>query len=161
VKKTRILFVCLGNICRSPAAEGILKHRVEERGLADSFYIDSAGTGGWHVEELPDARMMLHGARRGYAFTSRARQFSPRTDFAAFDMIIGMDDQNVADLQAMASTDEERAKIHRMIDFCHHFPGHAGIPDPYHAGAAGFELVLDLLEDGVEWLIAYVEQTKL
>ena len=134
-----------------------MKHHVRERGEEHLFYIDSAGIGGWHTGELADARMRGHAARRGYELTSRARKFYPEADFPAFDMIIGMDDQNIRDLQEMATTGAEREKIYKMTDFCTRHPGYTTVPDPYYGGDAGFELVLDLLEDGVEGLFAYIE----
>ncbi|MDR2130461.1 MAG: low molecular weight phosphotyrosine protein phosphatase [Odoribacteraceae bacterium] len=154
--KKSILFVCLGNICRSPAAEAILKRHVEERGLAGFIRVDSAGTGGWHIGELPDARMRHHAATRGYTVDSRVRRFDPATDFAAFDLIIGMDEQNIRDLRDMASTDEERAKIHRAIGYCRRFTGDTEVPDPYFDGAEGFEHVLDLLEDATGGLLDHL-----
>ena len=97
-KKFRVLFVCLGNICRSPAAEGVLRHLAGQRGLQDRVEVDSAGTGDWHCGDLPDARMRQHAARRGYDLSSRARQVRPE-DFAAFDLILVMDRQNRQDLR--------------------------------------------------------------
>ncbi|MDR0765938.1 MAG: low molecular weight phosphotyrosine protein phosphatase [Odoribacteraceae bacterium] len=154
--KTRILFVCLGNICRSPLAEAIMKRRLEERGLSGTILVDSAGTGGWHVGELPDERARRHGASRGYTVDSRARQFDPDTDFDAFDMVIGMDEQNVRDLYSMANSERDREKVHRATAFCRCHPGHAGVPDPYFGGSSGFELVVDMLEDVAEGILEHL-----
>lgn len=151
--KKRILFICLGNICRSPSAEAIMKHYVRERGLDDLFYIDSAGISGYHSGDTADERMQRHAIRRGYELTSLSRQFYPDADFAGFDMIIGMDDQNVRDLRRMANTGEERDKVYKMTDFCHRFSYRDSVPDPYYGGDTGFELVLDLLEDAIEGLL--------
>ena len=130
-----------------------MKKRVRERGAEDLFYVDSAGIGGWHVGDSADRRMMAHAARRGYELTHRARKFYPDADFESFDMIVGMDGQNVCDLLSMATTEEERAKVCRMTDFCRRFAHWDEVPDPYYGGDAGFELVLDLLEDAVDGLL--------
>lgn len=142
----------MGNICRSPAAEAIMKAKVAEAGLSDIFIIDSAGTYGGHSGDMPDRRMQKHAAARGYVLDSRARHFYASADFADFDIIIGMDDRNVADLQRLALTGEERKKICKMTDFCRKFDC-TEVPDPYYGGERGFDLVLDLLEDGVEGLL--------
>lgn len=130
-----------------------MKQRARERGLEGTIIADSAGTGGWHVGELPDERARRHGAARGYAVNSRARQFDPDADFAAFDLIVGMDEQNVRDLERMASRPGEREKVRRATDFCRSFRRHAGVPDPYFGGASGFELVMDMLEETAEGIL--------
>ena len=147
--KIRILFVCLGNICRSPAAQGIFQARVDSAGDAARFEIDSAGTGGWHIGDLPDHRMRVHASRRGYDLTHRARQFKA-TDFDDFDLIVAMDGSNRYDLLAAARTVDDRKKIIMMGDFITRNPRFDHIPDPYYEGSEGFELVLDLLEDASE-----------
>ena len=151
-----ILFVCLGNICRSPAAEGIMKHQLEINGLTDKVFVDSAGIGGWHVGDLPDARMRVHGSRRGYDFCSRARQIK-RADFDRFDLIIVMDDDNYDHVCSLARNEDDRAKVHLMTEYLNRFKGRRSVPDPYYGGDAGFELVLDLLEDGCERLIELIK----
>lgn len=151
-KKHKILFVCLGNICRSPSAEGIMKHLVEKAGRTDEFLIDSAGILSCHQGELPDARMRAHASRRGYDLTHRSRPV--RTDdFYRFDLIIGMDNRNVGDLRGRAPSPAEATKIHRMAEFCTRFAGAGHVPDPYYGGAEGFEYVLDLLEDACVGLL--------
>lgn len=150
--RTSVLFVCLGNICRSPAAEGIMRHLVKEKLLDDDIQIDSAGVGAWHVGELPDRRMRSHGAAHGYDFCSRARQIR-REDLQLFDYIIVMDRENFHDVTALASTDEERGKVRMMTDFCRQHPGHDVVPDPYYGGDRGFELVIELLEDACSGLL--------
>lgn len=146
-KKHRVLFVCLGNICRSPAADGILNEIVEEEGDADNWEIDSAGTYGGHSGQLPDRRMRVHAERRGHHLTHRARRVT-ETDFSRFDTIIAMDDANYHDLRRMAPTADDADKVKRMIDFVDLSTRYDHIPDPYYEGAEGFELVLDMLENG-------------
>ncbi len=150
-RKYKILFVCLGNICRSPAAEGVMRHMLKNRGLEAQVEIDSAGTYAGHSGELPDPRMRSHAARRGYLLTHRSRPVS-NDDFYYYDLVIGMDDMNIENLQRMAPDTDSLSKIHRMTDYCRHYM-HDHIPDPYYSGADGFELVLTLLEDGCEGLI--------
>lgn len=151
-KKTRLLFVCLGNICRSPAAEGIMQTLVDKNGLQDIIEVDSAGTSGWHEGDLPDERMRAHGERRGYDFSSLARKFS-KSDFENFDYIIVMDNNNYNNVKSMASNKEQEEKIKKMTEFSIQFKHHNEIPDPYYGGSTGFELVLDLLEDACEGLM--------
>lgn len=149
--KTKILFVCLGNICRSPSAEAIMKHLVAEAGLQDKIYVDSAGILDYHEGELPDNRMRHHAKRRGYDLSSRSRPVKMK-DFFDFDLIIGMDDNNISRLTQMAPDLDSKNKIHRMVAFSSRFqPDH--IPDPYYGGDSGFELVLDLLEDACQGLL--------
>lgn len=148
----RILFVCLGNICRSPGAEAIMKAIVKREGKEQEFYIDSAGLYSGHAGSLPDERMRLHAGKRGYSLDSRARTFYPSADFEAFDLIVGMDRQNVAALRSMAVNGSEKAKVHKMTDFCRKSTAYREVPDPYYEGPEGFELVLNLLEDAVEGL---------
>lgn len=150
-KKYKILFVCLGNICRSPAAEGILKKMIEGQGLVDKVVVDSAGTSGYHDGDLPDHRMRKHGARRGYKFDSISRKFMAN-DFDRFDMIIAMDDSNYHNIMRLSPDLESEKKVYRMVDFSQKYM-HDHIPDPYYSGADGFELVLDLLEDACEGLL--------
>lgn len=156
-KKIRLLFVCLGNICRSPAAEGIMASIIKKNDLQDMIEVDSAGTSGWHEGELPDERMRLHGERRGYDFCSRARKFR-RSDFDDFDYILVMDRQNFANVRAMATGQEQTDKIHMMTEFSRQYTHHDHIPDPYYGGTSGFELVLDLLEDACEGLLQTIKK---
>ena len=149
--KTKILFVCLGNICRSPSAEGIMKKMLKERGLENQFHIDSAGILNYHEGELPDSRMRAHAIQRGYDLNSRSRPVR-YDDFSDFDLIIGMDDRNISDLKKLAPDSNSLEKIHRMTDYCLNFDiDH--VPDPYYGGAEGFKLILDILEDACEGLI--------
>ncbi|MEZ3519286.1 MAG: low molecular weight phosphotyrosine protein phosphatase [Muribaculaceae bacterium] len=148
-KKIKVLFVCLGNICRSPAAEGIFRQIVENRGVADRFEIDSAGLYAGHAGELPDRRMRVHAFQRGYNLTHRSRPVKT-SDFEEFDLILSMDDANYTRLRALAPSPEMEAKVARTTDFCRRHPGADHVPDPYYDGAEGFEIVLDLLEDACE-----------
>ena len=151
-EKYKILFVCLGNICRSSSAEGVMRHLVEEAGVADRFVIDSAGILSYHQGELPDPRMRAHAIRRGYDLTHRSRPV--RTgDFYDFDLIVGMDDRNIEDLKERAPSVEAERKICRMTDFCTRYTQADHVPDPYYGGAEGFEYVLDLLEDACVGLL--------
>lgn len=152
-KKYRLLFICLGNICRSPAAEGIMRAVVASHGLNDSFEIDSAGIGSWHVGQLPDRRMREAGLAHGYRFDSRARQFSA-ADFDRFDLIVTMDEENYEDVVSKARSEADRQKVRPMRDFFRHHPEATCVPDPYYGGARGFDKVIELLEDGCEGLLA-------
>ncbi|MDR0757772.1 MAG: low molecular weight phosphotyrosine protein phosphatase [Tannerella sp.] len=151
MEKLKILFVCMGNICRSPAAEGILKKKVHEAGLDDRFEIDSAGMYGYHEGELPNPRMRKQASARGYELTSRSR--TVRTDdFYRFDRIVGMDDVNIHYLMSMAPDDSSRQKICCMTDFCRiHRADH--VPDPYYGDSSDFDHVLDLLEDACDGIV--------
>jgi len=155
---TSILFVCLGNICRSPMAEGVFRKILEREKATERFEIDSAGLLGYHQGELPDSRMRFFAGKRGYSLTHRSRQFK-RADFDRFDLIIGMDDQNIAGLKQLAMTLEEDAKIYRMTDFCRNIQA-THVPDPYYGGDQGFENVIDLLEDACEGLFEEIGKTN-
>jgi protein-tyrosine phosphatase len=144
-----ILFVCMGNICRSPAAEGVFRKAVAEAGRAAEFEIDSAGTHGYHVGYAPDPRMKAAAKRRGYQLDSTARLLAPE-DFHRFDLIVAMDDDNYANISAM--NPGGRARIVRMCDYCATQQANE-VPDPYYGGAAGFERVLDILEDACATLL--------
>lgn len=148
----RILFVCLGNICRSPCAEGVMKHLVAEQGLSESYSIDSAGTGDWHAGQLADPRMRRAALALGYPLTSIARQVRAPLDFDSFDHIVAMDRQNLHDLQALARHDADLAKLSLMTDYCTRYDL-AGVPDPYFGGDEGFTDVIHILEDGCAELL--------
>ena len=146
IRHPRVLFVCLGNICRSPAAEGMMLSVLQEK-HAHGWTVDSAGTGNYHIGDLPDPRMRAHARRRGLELTHRCRQVR-EADFDRFDLIIGMDDSNIARLRALAPTPENELKVLPMallLSDKRHFDH---IPDPYYEGAEGFETVLDLLDEG-------------
>lgn len=150
--KKRILFVCLGNICRSPAAQGIMQSYIDEKKLQNQFEIDSAGLYGGHAGDLPDYRMRQHARKRGYNLNHISRPVKA-SDFENFDMIVAMDDSNYSRLKSLAPTLEAENKIVRMIDYVKGFPQYHSVPDPYYEGAEGFEIVLDLLEDGCKNLL--------
>lgn len=149
-EKYKILFVCLGNICRSPAGEGIMKKIISDHHMSDRIEVDSAGTSGYHNGDLPDRRMRSHGSRRGYDFDSLSRKFT-EDDFDNFDLIIAMDDSNYSNIMRLSPDLESQEKVRRMVDFSHKYT-YDHIPDPYYSGADGFELVLDLLEDACDGL---------
>ncbi len=146
-----VLFVCLGNICRSPAAEGVFRHRLRGAGLEQAFRVDSAGTGGWHVGNPPDARMQAAAARRGIALPSRARRIEPG-DLDRFEHILTMDDDNLAAVRALAAGRSHRARILPITSHCRRHPC-TEVPDPYYGGDEGFDRVLDLLEDACDGLL--------
>lgn len=152
----KILFVCLGNICRSPMAEGVMRRLVEEAGLEKEFVLDSAGTSGYHQGDLPDSRMRAHASRRGYHLTHHSRRVRTE-DFYDFDLIIGMDDQNIANLHDHAPSTETARKIHRMTEYNTRILADH-VPDPYYGGDAGFEHVIDLLEDACSGLLESLTQ---
>lgn len=149
----KLLFVCLGNICRSPAAEGVFIHLLNERGLNNRFLVDSAGTGGWHVGNPADRRMQAAASRRGIQLPSRARQIS-LDDLSTFDLVLTMDDDNLMAVQALAKEAGSRAtaSIKPMLSYARNF-SETEVPDPYYGGDTGFEHVLDLLEDACSNLL--------
>ncbi len=150
--KQRILFVCLGNICRSPAAEAMFRMLVCREGLEDMVEIDSAGTYGGHSGERSDPRMRRAAEARGIEMTHRARQVKEE-DFERFDRVIAMDDNNYEALFRLAPDRQAQQKIYRFREFLRRYPDWSYIPDPYYEGHEGFELVLDLLEDGCATLL--------
>ncbi|MBT3384294.1 MAG: low molecular weight phosphotyrosine protein phosphatase [Prolixibacteraceae bacterium] len=152
MEKKNILFVCMGNICRSPSAEAVFSEIVKSKGLSQAFEIDSAGTLAYHVGEPADKRMKLHAVKRDYNLTSISRKFNPDIDFEHFDIIIGMDNENIGTLKNMAKNQEDLDKIKKMTDFSKEW-SYSEIPDPYYGGEEGFELVLDLLEDSCQGLL--------
>ncbi len=148
--------VCMGNICRSPTAQGVLEKRAADAGLAARVQVDSAGTHDYHVGAPPDARAQAHAARRGVDLSAqRARQLTAR-DFADFDLILVMDDANERAARALCPP-AARAKLRRLTDFCTRHTAQE-VPDPYYGGEAGFERVLDLVEDACDGVLAGLPQ---
>ncbi|MDH6358437.1 low molecular weight protein-tyrosine-phosphatase [Parabacteroides sp. PF5-9] len=158
-EKIKLLFVCLGNICRSPSAEAVMKKVVKEAGLEDRFEIDSAGTAAYHEGEMADQRMRTHASRRGYQLESISRPVR-MDDFDHFDLIIGMDDQNITNLKRLAPDLESQQKIHQMTEFSK-VKTIDHVPDPYYGGASGFENVLDILEDACDGLLEQIKESLL
>lgn len=154
--KHKVLFVCLGNICRSPAAEGVMRAYVEQAGLTSEFAIDSAGIIGHHEGERADGRMIAHALRRGYDLTSISRPVR-YDDFLDFDYIVGMDESNRSALLERAPTAEAAAKVSLLTDW-HPAPTLDYVPDPYYGGSEGFERVLDLIEACVPHLVNAILQ---
>jgi protein-tyrosine phosphatase len=156
--RTSVLFVCLGNICRSPLAEGIFRHLVRERGL-DAFYeIDSAGTGAWHVGEPPDRRSADVARKNGVVLEGVARRISTR-DFDGFDWIIAMDRENLSALEAMRRHWAGRARLQLLRDFDPE-PGDGEVPDPYYGGAEGFDHVFNLVRRSAQALLDRLEEER-
>lgn len=145
--RTSVLFVCLGNICRSPLAEGIFLHHLNRRGAAHRFRVDSAGTGGWHAGERPDHRALEVAARRGVHLPSLARQVT-HADFRAFDHLVCMDRSNLRDLRGMGAPEERLSLMlqHRSVEPADGSPPDLDVPDPYYGGLDGFERVFDMLD---------------
>ncbi len=152
MKQHRILFVCLGNICRSPAAEGVLRELCKRQALESLFDIDSAGTYGGHAGDQPDYRMREAAASRGYMLTHRSRQIC-EADLFDFDRIVVMDDNNFRDVERLSPTKQTSAKIERFADLVTKIPDVHYVPDPYYEGREGFYRVLDILEEGCQRII--------
>jgi protein-tyrosine phosphatase len=154
----RLLFVCLGNICRSPTAEGVMRSLVEREGMEDEIETDSAGTGAWHVGSAPDARATAAAQSRGVALGGRARQVTP-ADFERFDMILAMDAANERDLRLMAAADPDgqEARVRLLRDFD---PASTGgdrdVPDPYYGGPGGFDDVFEMVSSACEGLLVEI-----
>ena len=154
MKKVGVLFVCMGNICRSPTACGVFQKKLLLAGLSKAVRVDSAGTHNYHPGSPPDERSQSHAYLRGYDLSAlRARQIQD-VDFEAFDLILAMDWDNLALLQADCPP-AHRHKLRRLTEFCQKHDAQM-VPDPYYEGAAGFETVLDLVEDACEGLLAHV-----
>ena len=151
----KILFVCTGNICRSPSAEGVFRHVVEQAGLTNMITIDSAGTHGYHIGETPDGRSQLAALQRGYDLSNqRARQIS-KADFIEFDYILAMDNANIEALEAWCPV-ECRHKLTLFLSYGSNLT-ETEVPDPYYGGSKGFENVLDLLENAAYGLLAKIK----
>lgn len=153
-----VLFVCLGNICRSPTAEAVFRARAAARGLEDALHIDSAGTGDWHLGKAPDRRAQEAAARRGYDLSPlRARQVTPE-DLRRFDLVLAMDDENLRDLQQLGGN-RAGAVLYRLMDFHPEAPV-TEVPDPYYGTTGGFEHVLDLIETASDHLLDWMQESS-
>jgi protein-tyrosine phosphatase len=153
----QICFVCLGNICRSPTAEGVMRSLLRREGLEGRVAVESAGTADYHAGDLPDRRARDAAKARGVPLESRARQFVS-ADFARFDYVLAMDPENVRDLLAIAPDAAAKAKIRLLRSFDPASPPGAAVPDPYHGGSAGFERVLDLCEAACLGLLGHLRR---
>ena len=153
-----VSFVCMGNICRSPTAEAVMRHLVREAGLDHAIAIDSAGTGAWHEGEERDRRSRAVAKRRGMPITGPARQFA-RGDFDRFDLVLALDEENARDLRSLAPTDEARAKIRLLREFDKDAAPGAEVPDPYYGGPEGFERVFDICLEACRGLLDYLRKT--
>ena len=158
-KKFNVLMVCLGNICRSPTAQSVFESMVVEAGLDHLIEVDSAGTSNWHIGKAPDARSQAAAAARGYDLTSQRGRQVAREDFENFHYILAMDHSNLSDLQRMQPPGSQ-AQLALLLDY-----GSARetteVPDPYHGGSAGFELVIDLIEDACRDLLRHIRAEHL
>lgn len=157
----RILFVCLGNICRSPTAEGVMRHMLRESDLHESVDVESAGTGGWHVGHPPDERASSAAGRRGIALESQAQRFIVE-HFDDFDLILAMDRQNLADVRSLAPHADHEGKVALLREFDPEAiaAGDLEVPDPYYGGEQGFEDVLDMIERACEGLIEEIRRAR-
>ncbi len=159
--RTGVLFVCLGNICRSPLAEGVFRRLVREAGLEGHFHVDSAGTLDWHVGEPPDARTLAEAERRGVVLESRARRIED-ADLSRFDYVITMDRSNLRDVLGMAdgAGDRRAARIRLLRDFDPDVAESSDVPDPYFGGERGFERVHDIVERSCRALLGHVRAER-
>ena len=149
----KIIFVCLGNICRSPAAEGVFINILKKKNISKDFLIESAGTGDWHIGDLPDKRMIKAAEKRNIQLPSRARQVQ-KEDLDKFDLVIVMDDSNLKNVTAMASNDDQLKKIKKFTEFSS-LGNYEIVPDPYFGGEEGFDEVLDLVTNCSKGLLDY------
>jgi len=155
----KLLFVCLGNICRSPSAENIMNHLIEQSGLSERIICDSAGTSSYHIGSPPDRRMSAAAVEKlGFKLRGQARQFQ-RSDFQEFDLILAMDRENYHNILQLDSTGEYEQKVHLMCDFCYQY-SLKEVPDPYYGGPEGFNQVIDLLMDACGGLLEHITSEK-
>jgi len=156
LKKINVLFVCMGNICRSPTAHGVFQKLVEEQSLQQIIGVDSAGTHSYHTGQQPDFRARSAAAKRGYDLESMRARKIEASDFSTFDYILAMDNENLQDLQAIC-TENQKSKVQLFLDFAWD-PGTTEVPDPYYGKQTGFEIVLDLIENASQGLLDYVRE---
>ncbi|MEH2333020.1 low molecular weight protein-tyrosine-phosphatase [Nostoc sp.] len=156
----KLLFVCLGNICRSPSAENIMNHLIEQAGLSEHIFCDSAGTSSYHIGSPPDRRMSAAAATKlGIKLRGRARQFQ-KSDFQDFDLILAMDRENYENILTLDRTEQYQHKVRLMCEFCSRHTLKE-VPDPYYGGQEGFNQVIDLLIDACEGLLTKVKSEEL
>ena len=153
---THLLFVCLGNICRSPSAENLMRHLVDQRGLSDQITCESAGTIDYHVGNPPDERMNAAAQKRGLSLKGSARQFTAK-DFENFDLILAMDRSNYRDILSLDPTGQYTDKVKLMCSFCRSHD-EKEVPDQYYGGESGFDYVIELLLDACEGLLDKISQ---
>lgn len=154
-----VLMVCMGNICRSPTAHGVLRNMVQAKGWSEWLHVDSCGTHAYHVGEAPDRRSQKHALLRGYDLSDlRARQLQS-ADFEIFDLVLVMDHENMARAQALCPP-TQRQKLHRLTEFCREMRS-AVVPDPYYGGDQGFEHVLDLIEDACQGVLFHIQKERI
>lgn len=154
----KLLFVCLGNICRSPSAENIMNHLIEQAGLASEIVCDSAGTSSYHIGSTPDRRMTAAAKQRGIVLKGQARQLQKR-DFEQFDLILAMDQENYQDILALDPNGQYRDRVRLMCEFCSQY-SEREVPDPYYGGPEGFNHVIDLLLDACGGLLQHIVTTQ-
>ncbi len=155
----KVLFVCLGNICRSPTAEGVFHTLVEKRGLGGKVTVDSAGTGAWHIGSPPDRRAQAAARQRGVDLSGQRARQAKTGDFHRFDYILAMDSENHRNLSEICPPGEEH-RLHLFLDFAPEL-GTRDVPDPYYGGDGGFEAVLDMIEAASEGLLADIQEKRL
>jgi len=154
MKNVSVVFVCLGNICRSPTAEGVFRAQVAERGLDKFIHIDSSGTSDWHIGQPPDSRASAEASKRGFDISMlRARQ-ATSSDFSKFDFVIAMDNENYTNLSMLANP-EQQARLHLFLDFANNV-NESEVPDPYFGSTGGFPHVLDLIENASDGLLDHI-----
>jgi protein-tyrosine phosphatase len=158
--KTRILFVCLGNIIRSPLAASLFEHAAHQAGVGEKYEVDSAGTGGWHAGEGPDPRMLRTASQRGFEYSHQARKIKP-ADLDSFDLIIAMDLENQADIEALARKASQLAKVHLLREFDAQADGDIAVPDPWYGGPTGFEDTYDIIQRSVAALLDSLQAGRL
>lgn len=154
----RVCFVCLGNICRSPTAEVVMQHLVDEAGLGDRIEVDSAGTAGYHVGEPPDDRAVAEARRHGLEMVSLGRKVAP-PDLDRFDLLVAMDRANWSVLREMAGTEEQRERVRLLCEFASDQPGLRDVPDPYYGGEQGFSQVFEMVSDACANLLEHLRRT--
>ena len=153
------MFVCMGNICRSPLAEGVFRQLVEDAGLEEQFEVASSGTGGWHVGQSPDRRMQQVARKNGVSLEGqRARQFH-KEDLTHFDFVFAMDRDNLEDITDMAAQNPTTAQVHLFRNFDPD-PGDGNVPDPYYGGARGFDLVFDIVSRTTQHILDSIQENR-